>query len=47
MGRQRNNNRNYAYNTYDAPPEDIVSLIPAATGEYVHSEDFTDRKSVV
>lgn len=46
MGRQRNNNRNYAYNTYDAPPEDIVSLIPAATGEYVHPEDFTESAAL-
>lgn len=36
MGRQRNNNRNYTYNTYDASPEaeDIISLIPAGAGEY-------------
>ncbi len=46
MGKQRTSNRNFAYNTYDIPPEDIVSLIPAETGEYVHPDDFAESAAL-
>ena len=47
MRRQRTSNRNYAYNAYDAPSEeDIISLIPAGAGEYVHPEDFTESAAL-
>ena len=48
MRRQRNNSRNYTYNTYDVPPEaeDIISLIPAGAWEYVHPEDFTESAAL-
>lgn len=45
MGKQRTCNRNFAYSTYDAPPEDIVSLIPAGAGE-LHPEDFTESAAL-
>ncbi len=45
MGKQRTCNRNFAYSTYDAPPEDIVNLIPAGTGE-LHPEDFTESAAL-
>ena len=46
MGKQRTSNRNFTYNTYDIPPEDIINLIPADTREYVHPEDFTDSAAL-
>ena len=46
MGKQRTGNRNFAYNAYDAPPENIVSLIPAGAKEYVHPEDFTESAAL-
>ena len=46
MGKQKSSNKNFAYNIYDVPPEDIVNLIPAGTGEYVHPEDFTESAAL-
>ena len=43
MKKQRTCNRNFAYGTYDAPTEDIISLIPAEAGEL---EDFTDSAAL-
>ncbi len=46
MGKQRTCNRNFAYSTYDAPTEDIISLIPADAGEYALPEDFMDSAAL-
>lgn len=46
MGKQRTCNRNFAYGTYDAPTEDIISLIPADAGEYALPEDFMDSAAL-
>lgn len=46
MKTQRTSNRNFVYNTYDIPPEDIISLIPAGAGEFTHPEDFTDSAAL-
>lgn len=42
MKKQRTSNRNFAYNTYEMPPEDIISLIPEDAEGYVRPEDFTE-----
>lgn len=46
MGKQRTSNRNFTCNTYDIPPEDIVSLIPEGTGEYVYPDDFAESAAL-
>lgn len=46
MRKQRTGNRNFDYNTYDAQPEDIISLIPSDAGAYAHPEDFKESAAL-
>lgn len=46
MRRQRSSNRNFTYDTYDIPTEDIVNLVPASAEEYVTPEDFMESAAL-